>query len=68
MHCIAHHKLELAVLMLIGVVRVCRNLKKTLENVFNFYHFLPKRRRELKEVAEVFQTDLANLSGIISRF
>ena len=42
--------------------------EETLENVFNFYHFLPKRRRELKEVAEVFQTDLANLSGIISRF
>ena len=62
-HCVAH-KLELAVL---DASKSCPQMAKfedTLKGIFNYYHFSPKRRRELKEISHLFETELAHFSVV----
>ena len=62
-HCVAH-KLELAVL---DASKSCPQMAKfedTLKGIFNYYHFSPKRRRELKEISHLFETELAHFSAV----
>ena len=62
-HCVAH-KLELAVL---DASKSCLQMAKfedTLKGIFNYYHFSPKRQRELKEISHLFETELAHFSAV----
>ena len=62
-HCVAH-KLELAVL---DASKSCPQMAKfedALKGIFNYYHFSPKRRRELKEISHLFETELAHFSAV----
>lgn len=50
-NCCVTHKLEFAVL---DANKSCSQMKKfedTLKGIFNYYHFSPKQRRELKEIS-----------------
>ncbi|XP_048246220.1 zinc finger protein 862-like [Haliotis rufescens] len=62
-HCVAH-KLELAVLDAVKHLPSLSNFEDVLKQVFKFYHYSPKMRRELKTVSDIFNTDLANLSDV----
>ena len=60
-HCVA--RLELAVL---DASKSCPQMAKfedTPKEIFN-YHFSPKRRRELKEISHLFETELAHFSAV----
>lgn len=62
-HCVAH-KLELAVLNANKSGSKMRKFEDTLKGIFNFYHYSPKRRRELAEISNLFDTELARFSGV----
>ncbi|XP_077862484.1 zinc finger protein 862-like, partial [Saccoglossus kowalevskii] len=62
-HCVAH-KLELAILDACKTVKQISDFEATLKGIFHFYHYSPKRRRELKEIANIFETDLAHFSSV----
>lgn len=63
MHCVAH-KLELAALDSIKSDSYMRRFEDTAKGIYMFYHFSPKRRREVKAVAEFYGQELAHISGI----
>lgn len=62
-HCIAH-KLELAVLDANKKFSYMSTFEATVKGVSKFYFFSPKRRRELKEISELFNNDFAHLGHI----
>jgi hypothetical protein len=60
MHCIAH-KLELAVLDANKTCKFMTTFEDTLKGVFGFYYFSPKRRRELKQIAQFYEDELVQV-------
>ena len=40
--------------------------EETLTGVFNWYHFSPKRRREMNNIAAVLEMDLAHIGDLKS--
>jgi hypothetical protein len=63
MHCVAH-KLELAALDSVRTDSYLRKFEDIVKGIYMFYHFSPKRRREVKEVAEFLGSELVHMSGI----
>lgn len=63
MHCVAH-KLELAALDSIKGDSYMRRFEDTVKGIYMFYHYSPKRRREVKSIAEFMDSELAHISGI----
>lgn len=62
-HCVAH-KLELSVLDAAKSMPYLQKFEATMKSIFNFYHFPPKRRRELAEMADLVSTMLTNYSSV----
>ena len=63
MWCIAH-KLQLAVLDSVKGVQVLQKLENTLKGIYKYYHGSPKRRREIKAIAEILDSDLAHIPDV----
>lgn len=63
MHCVAH-KLELAALDSLKTDSYMRRFEETVKGIYMFYHYSPKRRREVKEVADFIGSELVHMSGI----
>lgn len=61
--CIAH-KLQLAIMDAIKNVQVVNTLETTVKGIYKYYHCSPKRRREIKAVAEIIDVDLANIPDV----
>ena len=61
--CIAH-KLQLSVIDAVKDVDIFQRLEATLKGIYKYYHGLPKRRREVKAVADVLETDLAHIPDL----
>ena len=61
--CVAH-KLELSVLDAAKSMPYLQIFEETIKNIFNFYHFSTKRRRELAEIAVLLSTMLTNYSSV----
>jgi hypothetical protein len=54
-HCVAH-RAELAILDSIkSTDNYIEKFDETLNNIFKFYYYSTKRRKELKDIAELFQ-------------
>ncbi|XP_070550824.1 zinc finger protein 862-like [Ptychodera flava] len=62
-HCVAH-KLELSILDASKRLKIMTDFEEILKGIFSFYHFSPKRRRELAEISRIFETDLAHFSSV----
>ncbi|CAL4059898.1 unnamed protein product, partial [Meganyctiphanes norvegica] len=62
-HCI-NHNLELALLDLRKDEPYLAIFEKTIKGIFSFYHYSPKRGRELARVAAELDQDLAHFGGI----
>lgn len=64
LQCIAH-KLELAVFDAVNCWEYLKNTFETIvKGIYNFYHYSPKRRREIKDIADVMEKDFAHLSNV----
>lgn len=61
--CIAH-KLQLSVMDAVKDVDALHKLEATLKGIYKYYHGSPKRRREVKAVAEVLEADLAHIPDL----
>ena len=61
--CIAH-KLQLSVMDAVKDVDVLQRLEATLKGIYKYYHGSPKRRREVKAVADVLEADLAHIPDL----
>ena len=64
-HCVAH-KLELGVLDAVKTFDYLKKFEDCVKKIFLFYYYSPKRRRELKEIAEVLQEDLLQYGAVKS--
>ncbi|XP_062506352.1 zinc finger protein 862-like [Corticium candelabrum] len=63
-HCVAH-KLELAVLDTVKRTCYLDEFERTSKEIIKLYHYSPKRRRELRQVADtLFEDDLKSFSDI----
>lgn len=62
-HCVAH-KLELTVLDAAKSLPYLQSFEATMKSIYNFYHYSPKCRRELAELADVLSTIVANYSSV----
>ena len=51
-HCVAH-KLELGVLDAVKAFPSLATFEQTIKDIYAYYHFSPKRRREVREMAEI---------------
>ena len=56
-HCVAH-KLELGILDGVKAVKYLSELEAIVKTIYLFYHYSPKRRRELTEIATHLEEDL----------
>ncbi|KAJ8315469.1 hypothetical protein KUTeg_007619 [Tegillarca granosa] len=71
-HCVAHN-LQLAVLDAVKGISYLSTFQSTAQQVYKFYYYKPKRRRELVEIASVLeeasitQTGLQNTRWVASR-
>ncbi|XP_070550348.1 zinc finger protein 862-like [Ptychodera flava] len=63
MHCVAH-KLELAALDANKSVKYMEKFEDTIKGIYNFYHYSPKRRRELTEICAIIQQCTAHFSSV----
>lgn len=47
-------------------VKKCKKkkLETTVKGIYKYYHGFPKRRREIKTVANITDTDLANIQDV----
>lgn len=41
-----------------------KKFEDTLKGIFNYYHFSPQQRRELKEISSLSDTEFAHFSGL----
>lgn len=55
-HCVAH-KLELAVLDAVKRCPYLPTFEDTVKEVYKFYYYSPKRRREVNEIANIIDQD-----------
>ena len=62
MHCVAH-KLELAALDAVKESHL-KKFEETIKGICMHYFYSPKHRRELKEIAEVIDVDLAHFGAV----
>lgn len=63
-HCVAH-KLELAALDAVNNFPYLKNkFESTVKGIFLFYHYSSKRRREVKEIADMLESDLYHISSV----
>lgn len=58
-HYIAH-KFEHSVLDANKSCSYMSKFENTVKGIFNFYHFSPRRRRQIKEIADIFECELAH--------
>ena len=63
MHCVSH-KLELAVLDAVKHVSFLQSFEETIKGIFSFYHYSPKKRRELKMISDVLDQDLGHFTAV----
>ncbi|XP_070560279.1 zinc finger protein 862-like [Ptychodera flava] len=64
LQCIAH-KLELAALDANKVtLSGLSSFEETFKGIFSFYHYSPKRRRELQAISDMLEQNLCHLSGV----
>lgn len=63
MWCIAH-KLQLAVMDSVKDVQSLQKLESTLKGIYKYYHGSPKRRREIKAIADILDADLAHIPDV----
>lgn len=63
MWCIAH-KLQLAVMDSVKDVQSLLKLESTLKGIYKYYHGSPKRRREIKAIADILDADLAHIPDV----
>lgn len=45
-------------------VQVLQKLENTLKGIYKYYHGSPKRRREIKAIAEILDSDLAHIPDV----
>ena len=62
-HCVAH-KLELAVLDAVKRCPYLSTFEDTGKEVYKFYFYSPKRRREVNEIANIIDEDVVYYSGL----
>lgn len=62
-HCVAH-KLELALLDAVKKCPYLSTLEDTVKDVYKFYFYSLKRRREVNEIANIIDEDVVYYSGL----
>ena len=62
-HCVAH-KLELGILDGVKAVKYLSEFEAIVKTIYLFYHYSPKRRRELTEIATVLEEDLLQYGAV----
>ena len=62
-HCVAH-TIELAVLDAVKNLDFVSRFEETLKGIYNFYHFSPKRRRDIKQISDVLDQDLCHFTAV----
>ena len=63
LHCVAH-RLELAVLDAVKRCPYLSTFEDTVKEVYKFYYYSPKRRREVNEIANIINEDSVYYSGL----
>lgn len=63
MWCIAY-KLQPAVMDSVKDVQSLQKLESTLKGINKYYHGSPKRRREIKAIADILDADLAHVPNV----
>ncbi|XP_021365405.1 zinc finger protein 862-like [Mizuhopecten yessoensis] len=63
LHCVAHN-LELGVLDAIKQVKYLTIFQSTVQLVYKFYYYSPKRRRELSEIAKILEESTISQTGL----
>ena len=66
LHCVAHH-LELAVFDAVKTIPYLETFDETIRQVFKFYYYSPKKRREVNAVSEILNENPAHFSGNIKK-
>lgn len=66
LHCVAHN-LELAVLDAVKTVPYLETFHETIRQVFKFYYYSPKKRREVNAVSEILDENPAHFSSSIKK-
>lgn len=66
LHCVAHN-LELAVLDAVKTIPYLETFDETIRQVFKFYYYSPKKRREVNAVSEILDENPANFSSNIEK-
>lgn len=72
-HCVAHN-LELGVLDAVKSVKYMSKFQETIHQIYKFYYYSPKRKREMKEIAAILeetpiqQTGLQKTRWVASRY
>lgn len=62
--CVAH-KLELLILDAVKSWKYLSDcFEEVIKGIFKFYHYSPKRRRELKAILDILDKDLVHFSSI----
>ena len=62
-HCVTH-KLELGILDGVKAVKYLSEFEAIVKTIYLFYHYSPKRRRELTEIATVLEEDLLQYGAV----
>ena len=62
-HCVAHN-LELAVADAVKTVPYLQKFQDTIYQVFKFYYYSLKKRRELQDVIDIIQENTAHFGGV----
>ena len=62
-HCVAHN-LELAVADAVKTVPYLQKFQDTIYQVFKFYYYSLKKRRELQDVVDIIQENTAHFGGV----
>lgn len=64
LQCVAH-KLELSILDAAKCWKYLTDVfEEVIKGIFKFYHYSPKRRRELKAISEILEKDLVHFSSV----
>ena len=66
LHCVAHH-LELAVFDAVKTIPYLETFDETIRQVFKFYYYSPKKRREVNAVSEILNENPAHFSSNIKK-
>lgn len=59
------HKLELLILDVVKSWKYLSDFfEEVIKGIYEFYHYSPKRRRELKAISDILDNDLVHFSSI----